>query len=310
MEPYSADDAKRRKDKFFFNKRESGKGFNVFKMHFEITGTSYILELGILNGNYMFILLDDKKLIDSYIVRDEDLYQFCLPRMNLVYGWVLRIEEKIPNLDIFQSGETIQKMMTYLINVLLNADRPLYPYFFKPLEPPEYIEEKDKQAYYDYNKRVKELIDKAEKEKDGVKNTSVGEAQLLEAQELQLKTAKSIIHPYFRNVKIILVFTYAIRDYYKRRADSTEKNQFREEIDPLYKLIFEELKKSSQFIHDYPNRTQQAEFLDKRRILRTMGEVLGPENLNEFYRKYCIYKLIYSASSWEFKHRKNIFVQK
>ena len=170
--------------------------------------------------------------------------------MNLVYGWVLRIEEKIPNLDIFQSGETIQKMMMYLINVVINADRPLYPYFFKPLEPPEYMEEKDKQAYFDYNKRVKELIDKAEKKKIEAKNTSIGETQLLEAQELQLKTAKSIIHPYFRIEKIIWVFTYAIRDYYKRRADSTEKNQFREEIDSLFKLIFEELKKPSEYIYD------------------------------------------------------------
>ena len=67
------------------------------------------------------------------------------------------------------------------------------------------------------------------------------------AKERLLQTAISNIHPDFRNERILTVFVFTIRDYYKRRADSTEKEQFQKEIDELYKLIYEELRKSKKF---------------------------------------------------------------
>ncbi|GAI72352.1 unnamed protein product [marine sediment metagenome] len=152
------------------------------------------------------------------------------------------------------------------------------------------MEEKDNE---EYKKRVKELIDKMENEKDDDKDTAIGEAQVLEAQKRLLQTAKSKIHPDFRDVKIVLVFVYTIRDYYRRRAESSEKDQFQEEIDALYKLIYEELKKPNPFFLNYnSNRTNYAEISDKRRVLGHIAMVLGKEKMTQFYQKFNIGKLL------------------
>jgi len=145
----------------------------------------------------------------------------------------------------------------------------------------------------EYRKRVKELIDKVEKEKDEGKDTSIGEAQVLEAQERLLQTAKSKIHPDFRDLKIVLVFTYTIRDYYRRRAESPEKDLFQEEIDTLYRLIYEELKKPNPFLLNYdPNRKNYAEISDKRRVLGHIAMALGKEKMTRFYDKFNIAELL------------------
>ncbi len=113
----------------------------------------------------------------------------------------------------------------------------------------------EKKGNDEYRKKIKEMIDKVEKEKDELKDTFIGEAQVLEAKEQLLKTAKSKINPDFRDTKIVLVFAYTIRDYYRRRADSPEKDQFQEEIDTLYRLICEEL---NPFLFNYdPYRKNQ-----------------------------------------------------
>ena len=145
----------------------------------------------------------------------------------------------------------------------------------------------------EYKKRMKELIDKVEQNKD--KDTPEDKQRILEEKERLLQTAKSRIHPYYRSNLIIMVFIYTIRDYYRRRADSTEKDQFQEEIDELYKLIYEELKKIKQFTQfsDISDISKKGDKLDKKRILNNMTRVLGLENIyRDFYKNYNISDVI------------------
>jgi len=145
----------------------------------------------------------------------------------------------------------------------------------------------------DYRKRIKELVDKIEKEKDKTKDPSFGETQILEAQERLLQTAKSKIHPDFRDFKIVMIFAFTIRDYYRRRAESPEKDLFQEEIDGLYELIYEELKKPNPFFLNYnANRRNYAEIRDKRRTLGHIAMVLGKEKMTQFYETFNIAKLL------------------
>lgn len=151
------------------------------------------------------------------------------------------------------------------------------------------MENKDNE---EYKKRIKALIEKVEKEKDAPE----GERLVLEAKERLKQTAISKIHPIYRNEKIIIVFVYMIRDYYKQITDSTspyEKDQLQEEIDGLFNLIYEELKKPNLLIHNRdPVIKAKVEDLDKKRILTNMARVLGEENINQFYKRFNIRKSI------------------
>lgn len=142
-----------------------------------------------------------------------------------------------------------------------------------------------------YRKRIKELVDRLEKDKD-----TPEVFQLLLKRMGQVKqTLISKINPNYRNQRCVIGFVFIIRDYYWLRANPkypTEKDQFQEEIDYLYKLIYEELKKPSPHIPTRnPNRRNKADIIDKRRILRRMVETLGAENVrNQFYKKFNIYE--------------------
>ena len=115
-----------------------------------------------------------------------------------------------------------------------------------------------------------------------------------EAKERLLQTVKAKIRPDFRNEKIIIVFTFIIRDYYRRSAEPNVKDQFQMEIDELYTLIYNELKKPNPFLVKInSNRTTHEQLMDNRRILGNMGIVLGRERIkNDFYNKFNINKLI------------------
>lgn len=148
----------------------------------------------------------------------------------------------------------------------------------------------------EYKKRNKELIEKMERDKD----IPVGEQQVIEAKERLLQTTISKIHPSYRNERIILVLTYIIRDYYMRISDPTEKEQFQEKIDALYKLIYEELKKPNLYLPTMnPYRRKTANFIEKRRILDKMIQVLGTENIKQFYVDYDVKKLFPQGSRWK-----------
>ena len=138
----------------------------------------------------------------------------------------------------------------------------------------------------EYKNRIKELIERLEKNKDN--DTPVGEEQVIEEKERLLQTTKSRIHPYYRSERIILVFVNRVRDYYNRRASSLVKNQFQEEIDKLYGLIYEELIKPNPDIQSSdPKFKKKAEKLERKRILKKMTRILDVENLfRDFYKHY------------------------
>ena len=99
----------------------------------------------------------------------------------------------------------------------------------------------------------------------------------------------------FHQERIIIISTFNIRDYYDRRVDPTKKDQFQEEIEDSYQLIYEELKKPSPYLMNLNlNKPiySETEERDKRMILRQMEEVLGLEEMSDFIEKYKIDDLL------------------
>ena len=138
----------------------------------------------------------------------------------------------------------------------------------------------------DYKKRIKELIDKVEKEEDAP--VRLVEQEIINIKEHLLEAEKSRIHPYYRSEGIIYVFYTTIRYFYKLKASKTltGKDKLQEEIDALFKLIYEELKKSSPHIPETKHK-EYHEKIDKRRIVGEMTKLLGLENMNnDFFKKY------------------------
>lgn len=158
------------------------------------------------------------------------------------------------------------------------------------------MDDKDKIEAEEYKKRIKEFIDRVEKDKDKTKDSPISEQQVIEAKETLKQTAISKIHPDYRSERIVLVFAYMIRDYYRRKADPnipTEKEQFQEEIDALYNLIYEELKKPSlNFLNLSPYRRKTTDLMEKRSTLEKMTKILGVEHITLFYNEYDIYSLV------------------
>ena len=74
-----------------------------------ISGTSYRIQLGLINGKWASRLLKGKNVIDSYVYRDEDLSGSGFPNQNLIVGWVLRTVA-IPNINPHQIMKTTQAL--------------------------------------------------------------------------------------------------------------------------------------------------------------------------------------------------------
>jgi len=113
MEPYSSDDVKRRKKKHNFERHEPEKGFKLLKREFEISGTNYRIQVGLLNGRYLFNILDDKTLVDSHVFEDRDNDRFGLSRQNSTVGWILRVAHEL-KIDHHPLAESVVDMMKYL----------------------------------------------------------------------------------------------------------------------------------------------------------------------------------------------------
>ena len=145
------------------------------------------------------------------------------------------------------------------------------------------LEEKDDSE--EYKKRIKILIESAEKGE----NSPEMYQQLIDKIGQVKQKAIAITNKKYRNEKAIIGFVYALREYYWLRDDPKypfKKDQFPEEIDVLYKLIYKELKKRSWSL---PGRF---DIDDRKKILRNMRVALGSENITNFCKKYKIDKLI------------------
>lgn len=76
-------------------------------------GTSYRIQLGLINGKWASRLLKGRDVIDSYVYKDEDT-EGGFPNQNLIVGWVLRTVA-IPNINPHQVMKTTQALVKQAI---------------------------------------------------------------------------------------------------------------------------------------------------------------------------------------------------
>ena len=88
----------------------SEKGFEPLSSQLGIPGTSYRIQLGLINGKWASRLLKGNNVIDVYVYRDEDLSASGFPNQNLIVGWVLRTVA-IPNINPHQVMKTTQALV-------------------------------------------------------------------------------------------------------------------------------------------------------------------------------------------------------
>jgi len=95
------------------------KGFVPLTSQLGIPGTSYRLQLGMINEKWASRLLKGKNVIDSYIYKDEDISQTGVPNQNMIVGYVLRTVA-IPNINPHQVMKTTQALVK---QALTNKDK-------------------------------------------------------------------------------------------------------------------------------------------------------------------------------------------
>jgi hypothetical protein len=90
------------------------KGFEPLSSQLGIPGTSYRVQLGLINDKFATRLLKGKSIIDSYVFKDEDISESGIPNQNLIVGWVLRTVA-IPNINPHQVMKTTQALVKQAI---------------------------------------------------------------------------------------------------------------------------------------------------------------------------------------------------
>ncbi|MFW9938591.1 MAG: zinc ribbon domain-containing protein [Candidatus Thorarchaeota archaeon] len=85
------------------------KGFEPLTSQLGIPGTSYRIQLGLINDKWASRLLKGNNVIDSYIYKDEDV-EGDFPNQNLIVGWVIRTVA-IPNINPHQIMKTTQALV-------------------------------------------------------------------------------------------------------------------------------------------------------------------------------------------------------
>lgn len=89
------------------------KGFIPLTGELGVPGTSYRIQLGLINDKWASRLLKGRDVIDSYVYKDEDT-ESGFPNQNLIVGWVLRTVA-IPNINPHQVMKTTQALMKQAI---------------------------------------------------------------------------------------------------------------------------------------------------------------------------------------------------
>ena len=96
----------------------SEKGFEPLSPQLGIAGTSYRLQLGLINEKWASRILRGKDIIDSYIYKERDLGgsgEDTFPNLNFIVGWVLRTVA-IPNINPYQIQKTAQVLVKKAID--------------------------------------------------------------------------------------------------------------------------------------------------------------------------------------------------
>ena len=112
------------------------KGFIPLTGELGISGTSYRIQLGLINEKWASRLLKGRNVIDSYVYKDEDTAG-GFPNQNLIVGWVLRTLA-IPNINPHQVMRTVQTLARWANKKRdpgFDNDLPL-PFPFIPPNPP------------------------------------------------------------------------------------------------------------------------------------------------------------------------------
>ncbi len=89
------------------------KGFIPLTSELGVPGTSYRIQLGLINDKWASRLLKGRDVIDSYVYKDEDT-EGGFPNQNLIVGWVLRTVA-IPNINPHQVMKTTQALVKQAI---------------------------------------------------------------------------------------------------------------------------------------------------------------------------------------------------
>jgi len=89
------------------------KGFSPLSGELGIPGTSYRLQLGLINEKWAVRLLKGKDVLDSYVFKDEDS-SGGFPNQNLIVGYVLRTVA-IPNINPHQVMKTTQALVNQAV---------------------------------------------------------------------------------------------------------------------------------------------------------------------------------------------------
>ncbi len=89
------------------------KGFEPLSSQLGISGTSYRLQLGLINGKWASRLLRGKDVLDSYVYKDIEV-EGDFPNQNYIVGWVLRTVA-IPNINPHQIMKTTQVLVKQAI---------------------------------------------------------------------------------------------------------------------------------------------------------------------------------------------------
>ena len=90
------------------------QGFIPLTGQLGISGTSYRLQLGLINEKWAVRLLKGKDVLDSYVFKDEDSHG-GFPNQNLIVGYVLRTVA-IPNINPHQVMKTTQALVKQAID--------------------------------------------------------------------------------------------------------------------------------------------------------------------------------------------------
>ncbi|MHA1284195.1 MAG: zinc ribbon domain-containing protein [Promethearchaeota archaeon] len=84
-----------------------------------ISGTSFRLQLGLINGKWAARILKGRDIIDSYVFKDEDITESGAPNQNIIVGYVLRTVT-IPNINPYGIMKTTQALVK---QALANKDK-------------------------------------------------------------------------------------------------------------------------------------------------------------------------------------------
>ncbi len=86
------------------------KGFIPLSGELGIAGTSYRLQLGLINNKWASRMLKGKDILDSYIFKDAEISEADVPNSNYVVGWVLRTIT-LPNINPYGIMKTVQALI-------------------------------------------------------------------------------------------------------------------------------------------------------------------------------------------------------